>query len=329
MTAPRFTALITAHNAAPTIRQSLLTLAAQRGVAGEDFEVLLVDDRSDDGTLDQARGAGLPNLRTIRIDAPDGSRLTTRQQALARGIAEAHGEIVLTMDADGHAAPDWISSLTAPILAGRADAVAGPVSFRADRGWLGVWQTVDVAYYLQLCRLLNAVGLAGGVLFGNFAFRRDAYAATGGFEAMGFALTEDLEFSRALKRTGHRIAYVQGAAGMEVDACASWRVLIERAKRVSAGGFSALALVIGVWMASLPVLALAALVAPGWAGPLLAGRYLAGVAFSALSLVQARRWRYLVAALMYEPLAIAIGVAVVTRLSGSKHVEWGGRRYER
>lgn len=326
MTAPRVSVLITAHNAAGTIGPTLLSIAGE--ARGPDVEIILVDDRSTDGTSEAAEAAGLPSLRLLRIETPSGSGLTTRQDALALGIEAARGDVVLTMDADGIAAPGWIETMTAPILRGEADAVAGPVLFRARTGWLGAWQTVDVAYYLLLCSMLNALGFAGGVLFGNFAFRRELFGAVGGFERIGFTLTEDLAFSRALKAHGSRIRY--GARGaVEVAACESWTALVERAKRVSSGGLSTLSVMLGIWMASLPILTLLAAILGGGAGWLLLARYIAGAAFSALSLVKIGRVSLLPASLLYEPLAIAIGMRVMVRLARNSRIEWGGKDYAR
>lgn len=317
--------VITAHNAAGTIGPCLKSIAGQSQRASE---IVLVDDRSTDGTSEAALAAGVPALRVLRVEKPSDSGLTTRQDALALGIRAARGEVVVTTDADGIASPDWISAMSAPILSGRADAVAGPVLFRADRGWLGVWQTIDVAYYLLLNSLLNAFGFASGVLFGNFAFRRELFDAVGGYERIGFTLTEDLAFGRALKAHGSRIRYSSKGA-VEVAACDNWPTLVERAKRVSSGGFSALSLTTGIWMACLAVLAVLALVFGGIFHWLLIARYLAGAAFSAASVARVGRFSHLPAALLYEPLAIVVGLRVMARLARNSRVEWGGKSYAR
>lgn len=322
---PNVSVLITAHNAAGTIGPCLRSIGAR---PGDGVEVILVDDRSTDGTSAAALAAGLPALRILRVETPSDSGLTTRQDALALGIRSARGDVVLTMDADGIAAPGWAATMSAPILRGEADGVAGPVFFRAQGGWLGVWQTVDVAYYLLLCSLLNALGFAGGVLFGNFAFRRELFDAIGGFERIGFTLTEDLAFSRALKAHGSIIRYA-GSGAVEVAACESWSVLVERAKRVSSGGLSALSLALGLWMALLPLLAVAATALGGIWGWLLLARYALGAAFSAASLLKVGRLSLLPAALLYEPLAIAIGLRVMARLARNSRIEWGGKSYAR
>jgi len=325
---PLYSVVITAHNAAGTIGDSLRSLARQEGIAPGDLEVVLVDDRSTDGTLDAARAAGLDCLRAIRIDKAASSDLTTRQQALAVAFAEARADIVLTLDADGIAAPRWVRHMAAPIEQGRADAVSGGVSFRARKGWIGLWQTVDQTVYLSICRILSGLGFASGVLFGSFAFRRELFARVGGWEPIGRTLIEDMAFARALKRSGARIAY-DARPDMGVEACASWGVLIERAKRVSAGGVSALSIAIGGWMALLIAAAIAAAIFGGAATTALAVRYGLGVAHAMFALARAGQWRLAPLAFLYEPLAIGIGALVAVRLMRGNSVEWGGNRYER
>lgn len=326
---PFASVVITAHNAASGIADCLRSVAAQPEVAAGRVEIVLVDDRSTDGTSEAALATGVAALRLIRVDAPvAGSKLTTRQQALEIGFAEARGDIVLTVDADGIAAPGWLARMTAPVSAQAADAVAGPVFFRARSGWLGVWQSTDVSYYLLVCKLLNRLGLASGVLFGNFAFRREWFARVGGFAGIGMTLTEDLAFSRALHRAGAQIAFI-GNAPVEVEACPGWGVLVERAKRVSAGGSSALATVLGGWMLSFVVLLAAALAVGGGFATAFFVRYLLGVAFAAISVARVRRFDLLPLSVLYEPLAIAIGAVVLVRVARDRKVEWGGMRYER
>jgi cellulose synthase/poly-beta-1,6-N-acetylglucosamine synthase-like glycosyltransferase len=325
---PAFSVVITAHNAAGTIGDTLRSVARQKGVAAQALEIVLVDDRSTDGTSEAAVAAVGDRVRIIRIENPSASGLTTRQDALAEGFRAAVGDIVLTMDADGVAVADWVTSLAQPILEGHADAVAGPVTFRAEAGLLGAWQTVDVSDYLATNLMLVALGYPGGVLFGNFAFRREWFDRVGGFARIGMTLTEDLAFARALQEAGARLSYAGGGA-VEVAACESWSVLIERAKRVSAGGVSALSIWLGIRMALLVLLAVAAALIGGVASVLFWARYVLGVAFVGWALLRVGKVRLLPLALFYEPLAIIIGLIVMWRLARSAEVEWGGRKYAR
>jgi cellulose synthase/poly-beta-1,6-N-acetylglucosamine synthase-like glycosyltransferase len=319
--------VVTAHDAAPAIGDCLRSLHAQQGVPPGALEIVLVDDRSADGTAEAARRAGVPGLRIVRIDRYDDARLTARQIALDRGFREARGAWVFLTDADGIAAPTWLAASLARLSSGRGDAIAGPVSFRPAGAVLADLQGTDAVFYLAWVRWLYRLGAAPGVLFGNFGVRRSAYEAVGGFAALGHALTEDLAFARALHRQGFRILY-EARPRVSVDACARWSDLVARAQRTSAGGVSALSVAMIAWALSLPALAIAAALVPG-ALPVLAARYGLGAAGLALALARAGQHRLVPYALAYEPAALAAGAGVLARRARGRAVDWGGVRYVR
>ena len=323
-----YSVVVTAHNAAATISSCLGSLDRQAGIVREALEIIVVDDRSNDGTAAAAEASGTAGLRVMRIRRRGEEALTARQAALDAGISAARGAIVLTLDADGSAGSGWVASMAGPIEQGLADAVAGPVTFRDGRGGLAGWQTVDAAFYLAFCHMLNRFGLRSGVFFGNFAFRRSIYGEIGGFRRIGFALTEDLAFAQALQAWGGKIHYTPSAP-VEVAACLDWRSFLERALRISAGGVSALSVAMGLWMASLPLLAAAALLLGGAFPLFLALRYAAGAAFVQTALSAGGGRGLQVRALIYEPVALLIGLQVALRLMFTRKVAWGGILYDR
>jgi dolichol-phosphate mannosyltransferase len=79
-------------------------------------ELLVIDGHSTDGTREIATACG---ARVI-IDDQQG-----KGAAIRRGIAEAQGDILVFIDADGSHDPADIPALVAPILAGEADHVSG------------------------------------------------------------------------------------------------------------------------------------------------------------------------------------------------------------
>src|SRR5690606_27809843 len=68
--APRYSVVVTAHNAVGSIAACLASVAGQEGVAEGEVEIVLVDDRSTDGTAEAALSAGVPVLRLLRVDHP-------------------------------------------------------------------------------------------------------------------------------------------------------------------------------------------------------------------------------------------------------------------
>ena len=320
--------VITAHNAADSIGECLRSVAAQTELDDAQLEIVLIDDRSTDSTGQAARDLNLINLRVVRIDEYSNRSLTARQIALDRGFGEATGEVIFVTDADAVVSERWVAAMLARMETRGADAVAGPVGFSGPSGWIGGLQSVDALFYSGVCRILNALKLESGAFFGNFAFRREIYEAVGGFEAIGFGLTEDLMFCRALHRKGYRLAF-HARPLVTVRACESLGQVIRRSQRVSQGGFSALSFVIGVWMLALIVLSFAAVFVGGAFAWLFALRYAAGVSFAGLTVVRAGQPRLLSYTLIYEPLAVMMGVCTLVRGSFRRDVEWGGVRYER
>ncbi len=89
---------------------------------GLDLEIIIVDDKSDDGSLDKAEelSAAHGEINLVRHDANQG-----KGAAMRSGFENATGDIVIVQDADLEYDPGEYAKLLAPILDGRADVVYG------------------------------------------------------------------------------------------------------------------------------------------------------------------------------------------------------------
>ena len=99
--------------------------------AGIDYEVVLVDDGSTDGSgewLDEAAGRD-PRLRVLHL-----VKNTGQTAAFAAGFQAARGEVVVTLDADGQNPPAEIPRLLEAMEDG-VDLVAGWRRNRRDSLW--------------------------------------------------------------------------------------------------------------------------------------------------------------------------------------------------
>lgn len=101
MVTPRVSVIIAARDAGPTIQA---TLASVREQTYTDFEVVLVDDASTDGTADVARAA-IEGLRIERHDVALGPGA-----ARNRAAAVALGELLAVLDADDLWKPRYLES---------------------------------------------------------------------------------------------------------------------------------------------------------------------------------------------------------------------------
>jgi glycosyltransferase involved in cell wall biosynthesis len=92
------------------------------GGLNRSYEVIFVDDGSDDGGAEVLREIKSrdPHVRVIRL-----ARNSGQTAALACGLEHAIGNVVIAIDADGENDPADIPGLLAPIDADRCDLVSG------------------------------------------------------------------------------------------------------------------------------------------------------------------------------------------------------------
>jgi dolichol-phosphate mannosyltransferase len=105
---PRFSTVIPAKNEADNLANLLAEIAAV--LAGERFEVVVVDDGSNDATGDvlQRLSREHPFLRHLTHDQSCG-----KSAALLTGVRAARGALIATMDADGQNDPRYLAPLLA------------------------------------------------------------------------------------------------------------------------------------------------------------------------------------------------------------------------
>ena len=120
--------VIPALDEAASIQTLVEGVARTCTAAGRDFEVVVVDDGSADGTFDRVRElhARDPRVRGIRFRGNFG-----KSAALTAGFAAARGEVVVTMDADLQDDPEEIPRFLAALDEG-FDLVSGWKQVRHD-----------------------------------------------------------------------------------------------------------------------------------------------------------------------------------------------------
>jgi glycosyltransferase involved in cell wall biosynthesis len=104
---PRVTVLMPVRNGGGYLRSAVVSVLRQ---TFEDFELLVVDDGSDDGSDALVESFGDPRIRLVR----NGSRLGL-VASLNRGLAEARGAYVARADADDECLSDRLE-LQVPVL---------------------------------------------------------------------------------------------------------------------------------------------------------------------------------------------------------------------
>jgi GT2 family glycosyltransferase/glycosyltransferase involved in cell wall biosynthesis len=197
---PRITTVvIPVLNGADSILRQLEAVGAQDYDGA--WEVVVVDNGSDDGTVEIARdwANGHPNARVVR--APD---VKGAAHARNRGVAAAEGDFIAFCDADDVVTPRWLTELTR--VATRADLVGGSLSARelnADE--VRSWQQEP----LQLA-LLVAHGFMRFASGCNFGIWKEVFDRLGGLDKR-LAAGEDIDLSWRAQLAGYRLGFAPRA----------------------------------------------------------------------------------------------------------------------
>jgi glycosyltransferase involved in cell wall biosynthesis len=121
--APTLSILMPVYNERPTFEAALQRLLYTELPA--DFEVVVIDDGSTDGTQELFGGDRWPDR--VRFLSHDRNR--GKGAALRTGIAAARGEFTAVLDADLEYDPADLRDMLPPLLEGRAGAVFGVRAF--------------------------------------------------------------------------------------------------------------------------------------------------------------------------------------------------------
>ena len=214
---PVVTAVVPARNEADMLPVTLPALLGQ-DYPGE-FRVVLVDDRSDDGTAGIAAGLGARSAGdggaplTVLAGQPRPDGWAGKVWAMAQGVTAATAEAaeapayLLFTDADIAWAPGALRAIVAAAEDDDRAVVSQMALLRADTGWERLIVPAFVYFFAQLYpfRWVNrpasrTAAAAGGCML----VRRATLAAAGGLAPISGARIDDVALGRLLKRPPSR-----------------------------------------------------------------------------------------------------------------------------
>jgi cellulose synthase/poly-beta-1,6-N-acetylglucosamine synthase-like glycosyltransferase len=199
---PSVSILVPACDEATGIARSVQSLAASE-YPGE-FEVIVVDDGSTDGTGAIVSGLGLERVRLV--SQPNSGK----PAALNRALEAAKHEVIVTVDADTLFEKDALDRLVQPFRDPTVGAVSGNTKVGNRRRLLGRWQHIEYVMGFNLeRRMYEMLGFMPTVPGAIGAFRREALVDIGGVS--GATLAEDTDITLDIGRAGWRVVYAEDA----------------------------------------------------------------------------------------------------------------------
>jgi chlorobactene glucosyltransferase len=225
---PLVSVIIPARNEARNIERCLKSVLATGYQA---IEVIVVDDRSTDGTADIVEPATGNRLRLIRgAELPPG--WFGKQWAMIQGVREARGELLLFTDADTKHERELLPRAVQALLSERADLLSVLPRQEMKTFWERLIQPhVFIALQARVgdLRRLNRTRTEwNAIANGQFILvTRDSYESVGTHEAVKNSVADDLMLAQAYVRSGRDIFLVHAADFMATRMYGSLREIVD------------------------------------------------------------------------------------------------------
>ncbi|MDI6821741.1 MAG: glycosyltransferase [Actinomycetota bacterium] len=194
---PRVSILVPAYNEEKVIGNCINWLLQ---TTYPNYEIIVVDDGSTDGTADEVLKFAHYQVKLIR--KPNGGKAS----ALNEGIRNSDGEILVMMDADTKFEPNTVGELVRHFKDPKIGAVSGNIKVGNRNTILTLWQSME---YIMSCNLdrrmmsiLNCITVVPGPVG---AFRREAIEEAGYFSSE--TLAEDTDMTMSIRKLGYKICY--------------------------------------------------------------------------------------------------------------------------
>lgn len=178
-----------------------------------DFETVVVDNGSDDGSLDYLRSR--TDLRLVELGENRGF-----SAAVNAGVESSSGEFVVLLNNDTAAEPGWLAALVAAMDASPEYAWGSSKLVRFDEPelldsaghayslWVGAAHNVGEGEpedrYPEPTRVFGATAAAS-------IYRRSLFSDVGPFDDEFFLIHEDTDFDLRCNAAGHRCLFIPGA----------------------------------------------------------------------------------------------------------------------
>lgn len=327
---PRVSVIIPACNEAADIEEAVRSRLADDY---PELEVVLVDDRSNDGTGEIVDRLAFEDGRVRAVHVVElPSAWLGKLYALDRGTKTAGGELLLFSDADVHVAPGALRRAVSLLEAERLDHLGvlpqvWSSGLLLDAAFSAFFRLVWIA-----ARPWAVRDPRSSAAFGVGAFnlvRREAFERSPGFEHLKLEQADDAALGQMLKRSGARCAVANGRGDLALHFYRSLREMAHGMEKggarwpfpaMCAGAALVLLLELGPWLA---------LVAQGvW--PRAVGAV--GAVLSLAATVGVARWmRHRILPALLAPLGVVLLVMMMVRASALAAarggVSWRGTFY--
>lgn len=225
--------IIPARNEAANIGACIDSVLAQKYPLGL-YEVIVVDDHSEDGTAAVVHEYADENVRYVSLAdhvAPDSELNAYKKAALAAGIKESKGNLIVTTDADCVVPNSWLMHIAALYERDAPVMIVAPVLLESNHDIVQQFQSIDFMSMQGITAAAHQLKLGNMSNGANLAFTKAAYEDVGGYEGITHLASGDdyLLMMKMVQAFPGRIGYLRSPyAVVRAQPQPDWRSFIRQ-----------------------------------------------------------------------------------------------------
>ncbi len=203
------------------------------------LQIIIVNDNSDDKTEEIIKEYIKEKPRFVTLNTKRGiGNLKGKANAIANGMELATGEIILSTDADCTVSPKWAKTM-ASYYTDDVGVVCGYTN-QFEQRMFDAMQSIDFIYLLTVAGGAMNLGKPLSCIGNNMSYRKSVYREVGGYESLGFSVTEDFNLLKAIyKLKKYKIIYpCDEYALVTSETCHDIKTLYWQKKRWCVGGLA-------------------------------------------------------------------------------------------
>lgn len=212
---PPVSIIIPARNEEVNIERCLLSIVNQNY---PNFEVILIDDNSNDNTVQKARSLQrkikpkFQNLKIIELKSKP-EDWTGKTWASEKGLLSSRHNVLLFLDADCYYAENCIYFAISEMISKELDVVTGYPFFVLKDFWskvsIPLWKLMSFTFQDDASHVNDPKSSVAYLMGCFFMIKRHALIGIGSFSSVKNAIQEDKELGQKLKISGYKIKMVQ------------------------------------------------------------------------------------------------------------------------
>ncbi len=199
------------------------------------FEIIIIDDNSEDNTISIIQNYQKQSILNIKIlKANKNFDYSPKKSALTLGIAHAQGTLIVTTDADCVAKEKWLETIWDFYQQTDAKFISSPVTFETNQSFFSHFQVIDFASLVVsggISLSLNVPNMANGA---NIAYPKDIFEKLEGYQNTPKIASGDDEFllQKIAQKYPSEIYFLKDKEVIiTTKPCESWQQFYKQRKR--------------------------------------------------------------------------------------------------